>query len=176
MFIPLLFMGGLIGRLFHEFAVTVSLAILVSGVISLTLTPMLCSRFLRAEAAYAQAGRLQPRLRARLQLAARPLRNGLEMGAAPSRLHARWSPCCTLVATVWLYTVVPKGFFPQQDTGIIMGTTDAAQDISFAAMAELQQKVARHRAGRPGGGHDGFVHRRGQRAVPRSTTAACSSP
>ena len=88
-FIPLLFMGGLIGRLFHEFAVTVSLAILVSGVISLTLTPMLCSRFLRPEADYRKPGPVQPRLRTRLQLAARPLRNGLEMGAAPSRLHAR---------------------------------------------------------------------------------------
>ena len=141
-FIPLLFMGGLIGRLFHEFAITVSLAILVSGVISLTLTPMLCSRFLRAEATYARAGRftrgcewLFDRLLAVYEVALRwVLRHPAFMiGVA----------LLTLVATIRLYQEVPKGFFPQQDTGIVMGSTDASQDISFPAMAELQQKAAR---------------------------------
>jgi len=141
-FIPLLFMGGLIGRLFHEFAVTVTLAILVSGVISLTLTPMLCSRFLRPESAYRKPG-----------LFLRACEQSFNWLLGHYETGLRWVLChhnfmlvvafLTLVATVVLYRAVPKGFFPQQDTGIIMGTTDAAQDISFTAMKELQQKVAK---------------------------------
>jgi hydrophobe/amphiphile efflux-1 (HAE1) family protein len=141
-FIPLLFMGGLIGRLFHEFAVTVSLAILVSGVISLTLTPMLCSRFLKPEAAYRRPGLF---IRA-CESSFNWLLGHYETGLRWVLLHHSFMLAVaflTLVATVLLYRAVPKGFFPQQDTGIIMGTTDAAQDISFAAMTELQQKVAR---------------------------------
>ena len=141
-FIPLLFMGGLIGRLFHEFAVTVSLAILVSGVISLTLTPMLCSRFLRAEGAYRKPGPFHRACESSFIW----LRNHYETGLTWVLGHPAFVLLValgTLVATLYLYRVVPKGFFPQQDTGIIMGTTDAAQDISFAAMATLQQKVAR---------------------------------
>jgi len=141
-FIPLLFMGGLIGRLFHEFAVTVTLAILVSGVISLTLTPMLCSRFLRPESAYRKPG-----------LFLRACEQSFNWLLGHYETGLRWVLChhsfmlgvffMTLVATIALYRAVPKGFFPQQDTGIIMGTTDAAQDISFTAMKELQQKVAK---------------------------------
>ena len=141
-FIPLLFMGGLIGRLFHEFAVTVSLAILVSGVISLTLTPMLCSRFLRPEAAYRKPG-LFIRV---CEQAFNWLLGHYETGLRWVLRHHNFMlgvAFLTLVATVVLYWAVPKGFFPQQDTGIIMGATDAAQDISFSAMAELQQEVAR---------------------------------
>ncbi len=141
-FIPLLFMSGLIGRLFHEFAVTVSLAILVSGVISLTLTPMLCSRFLKPEAAYKKPGFFNRACERGF--------NWLLGGYAGSLQWVLRHPVLmmlvwlgTLVATVRLYQQVPKGFFPQQDTGIVMGSTDAAQDISFPAMAELQQKVAR---------------------------------
>ena len=141
-FIPLLFMGGLIGRLFHEFAVTVSLAILVSGFISLTLTPMLCSRFLKPEAAYRKPGIF---VRA-CEQSFNWLLGHYETGLRWVLLHHSFMLAVaflTLVATVLLYRAVPKGFFPQQDTGIIMGTTDAAQDISFAAMTELQQKVAK---------------------------------
>jgi hydrophobe/amphiphile efflux-1 (HAE1) family protein len=141
-FIPLLFMGGLIGRLFHEFAVTVSLAILVSGVISLTLTPMLCSRFLKPEAAYRRPGLF---IRA-CESSFNWLLGHYETGLRWVLLHHSFMLAVaflTLVATVLLYRAVPKGFFPQQDTGIIMGTTDAAQDISFAAMTELQQKTAK---------------------------------
>ena len=141
-FIPLLFMGGLIGRLFHEFAVTVSLAILVSGVISLTLTPMLCSRFLKPEAAYRKPGIF---VRA-CEQSFNWLLGHYETGLRWVLLHHSFMLAVaflTLIATVLLYRAVPKGFFPQQDTGIIMGTTDAAQDISFAAMTELQQKVAK---------------------------------
>jgi hydrophobe/amphiphile efflux-1 (HAE1) family protein len=141
-FIPLLFMGGLIGRLFHEFAVTVTLAIFVSSVISLTLTPMLCSRFLKPEAAYRKPGVF---LRA-CESAFNWLLGHYETGLRWVLQHHGFMlgvAGLTLVATVVLYKAVPKGFFPQQDTGIIMGTTDAAQDISFTAMKELQQKVAK---------------------------------
>ena len=141
-FIPLLFMGGLIGRLFHEFAVTVSLAILVSGVISLTLTPMLCSRFLKPESAYPKPGWFNHACERGFDR----LLGGYELGLKWALRHPGFMlgvAGLTLAATVWLYRVVPKGFFPQQDTGIMMGVTDAAQDISFPAMAELQQKVAK---------------------------------
>ncbi len=141
-FIPLLFMGGLIGRMFHEFAVTVSLAILVSGVIALTLTPMLCSRFLRAEAEQPPAG---PFSRA-CERAFQWLLGWYERGLRWVLAHQGFTllvAVSTMAATICLYKFVPKGFFPQQDTGIVVGTTDAAQDISFAAMAKLQQQVVR---------------------------------
>ena len=141
-FIPLLFMGGLIGRLFHEFAVTVTLAIFVSGVISLTLTPMLCSRFLRPESSYRKPGAF---IRG-LEYGFNWLLGHYETGLKWVLRHYVFTlgvACLTLVATVMLYRAVPKGFFPQQDTGIIFGTTEASQDISFIAMKELQQKVAR---------------------------------
>jgi multidrug efflux pump subunit AcrB len=141
-FIPLLFMGGLIGRLFHEFAVTLSAAIIVSGIISLTLTPMLCSRFLKAEAAevkepnfvqrWSEAGFnwLLGHYSTALQWV---LRNQAVMLLVAA---------LTLGVTIWLCTIVPKGFFPQQDTGLMSGTTDASQDISFPAMVKLQKQVA----------------------------------
>jgi hydrophobic/amphiphilic exporter-1 (mainly G- bacteria), HAE1 family len=141
-FIPLLFMGGLIGRLFHEFAVTLSLAILVSGVVSLTLTPMLCSRFLKPESAYKSEG---PFYRA-CEGAFKWLLTGYEHGLKWVLRHQGFMllvALATFVATLWLYITVPKGFFPQQDTGSIMGTTEAAQDVSFATMARLQNQVAR---------------------------------
>ena len=142
-FIPLLFMGGLIGRMFREFAVTVSLAILVSGVISLTLTPMLCSRFLKAEASY----RKKPgRFQRGCERAFNWLLAGYEHGLRWVLRHPAFTllvAFSTLIATVWLYSSVPKGFFPQQDTGNLMCVTDAAQDISFAAMAVLQEKAAK---------------------------------
>ena len=139
-FIPLLFMGGLIGRLFHEFAVTLSIAVLVSGVLSLTLTPMLCSRFLRAESTYGRPG-----------LFYRISERGFDWLLGGYRAALGWVLrnqsfmllvfFATLAATVWLYRTVPKGFFPQQDTGSMMGTTEAAQDISFQAMTQLQREV-----------------------------------
>ena len=141
-FIPLLFMGGLIGRLFHEFAVTVSVAILVSGVISLTLTPMLCSRFLKAEADYGTPGPFNRTCERLFKW----LLGHYETGLKWVLRHPGFMllvALSTLIATIWLYKSVPKGFFPQQDTGMLMGSTDAAQDISFAAMAELQQTVAK---------------------------------
>ena len=141
-FIPLLFMGGLIGRLFHEFAVTLSLAILVSGVISLTLTPVLCSRFLRPESSYGPPGVLNRTL----ETAFNWLLGGYEAGLKWVLRHQLFMlavALVTAVATVFLYKAVPKGFFPQQDTGVIRGTTDASQDISFPAMVRLQQRIAK---------------------------------
>ena len=139
-FIPLLFMGGIIGRQFHEFAVTLSVAILVSAVVSLTLTPMLCSRLLREEKSD------QPR--GWFYRATEKMLGGL-IGFYSSSL--RWVlrhsflmlivTAVTIGLTIWLYTIVPKGFFPQQDTGLIMGITEAAQDISFDAMVLKQNRV-----------------------------------
>jgi hydrophobe/amphiphile efflux-1 (HAE1) family protein len=140
-FIPLLFMGGLIGRLFHEFAVTLSAAILVSGVISLTLTPMMCARFLKPESEHKKAGIV-------VRTSERAF-NGMlgiyEGGLKWVLRHQAFMlvvALLTAVATVWLYTVVPKGFFPQQDTGMLTGITEASQDISFPAMEQLQKRVA----------------------------------
>ncbi|HZE13571.1 MAG TPA: efflux RND transporter permease subunit, partial [Chthoniobacterales bacterium] len=141
-FIPLLFMGGLIGRLFHEFAVTLSAAILVSGVVSLTLTPMLCGRFLKREDPNEKRGafyRVSERaFDAMHNFYARTLKWVLDHEYTMLIVTA-----LVIVATVWLYFVVPKGFFPQQDTGQLGGTTEAAQDISFEAMRAKQEEVVR---------------------------------
>jgi len=141
-FIPLLFMGGLIGRLFHEFAVTLSAAILVSGVISLTLTPMMCSRFLKPESEHTRSG-----------IIVRASGRAFDWMLGHYETALRWVlrhqrimlfvALLTLGATIWLYMAVPKGFFPQQDTGLLTGITEASQDISFQAMTKLQDQVAR---------------------------------
>jgi hydrophobe/amphiphile efflux-1 (HAE1) family protein len=141
-FIPLLFMGGVIGRLFHEFAVTLSLAILVSGVISLTLTPMLCSRFLRSNASYGKPGRFYRVSEAAFNRVMAVYLRGLRWVLRHQPLML-FVTAATLALTVYLYVEVPKGFFPQQDTGTIMGTTDAAQDVSFQSMLRLQEQMAR---------------------------------
>jgi hydrophobe/amphiphile efflux-1 (HAE1) family protein len=140
-FIPLLFMGGLIGRLFHEFAVTLSLAILVSGVISLTLTPMMCSRFLRSEGSYGKPGVFYRASEGAFLW----LRGHYEWGLKWVLRHQNFVMLLgfiVFIATLWLYKIVPKGFFPQQDSGLMIGVTEAAQDISFAAMAKLQEETA----------------------------------
>ena len=131
-FIPILLMGGLIGRLFREFAVTLSASILVSAVVSLTLTPMLCGQFLRRQAS-GQRSTFSQRLQ---DIYARALRWVLR-----HRFLTQMLTVATLVASIWLYSFTPKGFFPQQDTGLLIGTTEAAQDISFAEMAKKQQQV-----------------------------------
>jgi multidrug efflux pump len=136
--IPLLFMGDIVGRLFREFAVTLSVTILVSAVVSLTLTPMMCAKLLHHHPEGAQ-GRVQ-RV-AESFLAAVIRRYGTTL---------RWVLCHqtatlvvasgTLAATVLLYVIVPKGFFPVQDTGVILGVSEAPRTVSFAAMAERQQE------------------------------------
>jgi hydrophobe/amphiphile efflux-1 (HAE1) family protein len=139
-FIPLLFMGGIIGRLFHEFSVTLSVAILVSAVVSLTLTPMLCSRLLREEKPAQSRGwfyhATEKLFDGILGIYSRSLRWVLRHSFLMLLVTG-----VTLCLTVWLYNIVPKGFFPQQDTGLVFGITEAAQDISFEAMVEKQNQV-----------------------------------
>ncbi|UUC52956.1 efflux RND transporter permease subunit [Pseudomonas citronellolis] len=131
-FIPILFMGGVIGRLLREFAVTVSVAVVMSGVVSLTVTPMLCAWFIRHDLHGVQNRFLQWSERtfdALLDGYRRSLRRVLR--------HERLTlavALLTLLVTAVLYVEVPKGFFPQQDTGVIMGVAEANADISFAAM------------------------------------------
>jgi HAE1 family hydrophobic/amphiphilic exporter-1 len=139
-FIPILFMGGILGRLFSEFAVTIAVAILISGVISLTLTPMLCSRFLRphSEQPPSQLYRASETIyEGMLDLYRRSLRWFLE--------HRRLTMIflvLVLVATVWLFRAVPKGFIPTEDRSLIYGLTEAAEGISWEAMRQQQQSLA----------------------------------
>jgi hydrophobe/amphiphile efflux-1 (HAE1) family protein len=139
-FIPLLFMGGLIGRLLHEFAITLSMAIIVSAIISLTLTPMMCALFLRPETAESTSGffyRITEHLfQEMLSLYEAGLRWVLKHQSIMLGVFA-----LTLAATVFLFVQISKGFFPQQDTGMLMAVVEGSQDISFASMASLQKKV-----------------------------------
>jgi hydrophobe/amphiphile efflux-1 (HAE1) family protein len=141
-FIPLLFMGGLIGRLFHEFAVTLSLAIMVSGVISLTLTPMLCSRFLKSQASYGKPGRFYKASEWTFNRFFAAYQRGLRWVLRHQTLMLAVT-VITLCVTVFLYVEIPKGFFPQQDTGSLSGMTDSSQDISFKALSRIQDQMAR---------------------------------
>jgi HAE1 family hydrophobic/amphiphilic exporter-1 len=138
-FIPLLFMGGIVGRLFHEFAVTIGTAILVSGFVSLTLTPMLSSRFLKPPTD--QHGKLftaSERIYERI-VGSYESSLGWVMRHRPGALVFSLA---VLVGTVMLYKIVPTGFIPTQDTGQISGTTEAAQGTSFAEMVKHQKQVA----------------------------------
>ena len=139
-FIPLLFMTGLVGRLFREFALTLSAAVVMSAIVSLTLTPMMCARLLRPERPEDHSwfyrvteGLFQDAL-AWYEMGLRwVLRNqGLTMAVAG----------LTVVATIWLYIIIPKGLLPQQDTGLILGVTEAASSISFKAMVTKQRALA----------------------------------
>ena len=131
-FIPLLLMGGIVGRLFREFAVTVTLTIAMSVAISLTLTPMLCSRFLKN-----REGQTHGRIYQWFEHGFDMLLNGYRRGLHLVLRHQFITLCvflATLAATVLLFIAIPKGFFPQQDTGFIFGSAESAQDTSFAAM------------------------------------------
>ncbi|QJW54262.1 Multidrug resistance protein MdtB [Serratia plymuthica] len=138
--IPLLFMGDIVGRLFREFAVTLAVAILISAVVSLTLTPMMCARMLSHESLRKQnrfsaaSERFFDRVIAQYGKWLKIVLNHpwLTLGVALS----------TLALTVLLYLLIPKGFFPLQDNGIIQGTVEAPQTVSFSNMAERQQQVA----------------------------------
>jgi HAE1 family hydrophobic/amphiphilic exporter-1 len=131
-FIPLLLMGGIVGRLFREFAITVTLTIVVSVLVSLTLTPMLCSRFLKP-AHEQKHGRLYQWSERGFEAMLSGYQRGLDVV-----LRHQFATLCVFIATVaasvLLYVVVPKGFFPQQDTGFVFGSAQAAQDVSFEAM------------------------------------------
>jgi HAE1 family hydrophobic/amphiphilic exporter-1 len=142
-FIPVLLMGGMVGRVFREFAVSVSVAIIVSGFVSLTLTPMLCARVLKAH---------RPGEEEKQNFVLRAFERGF---AAMLRgyevtldIVLRFKSVmlvvtfATIAGTIWLYIVVPKGFFPTEDTGYLLGITEGKTDIAFAAMVEHQRKVA----------------------------------
>ncbi|HTS87474.1 MAG TPA: efflux RND transporter permease subunit [Gemmatimonadales bacterium] len=139
-FIPLVFMGGLVGRLFNEFAITIGAAILVSGMVSLTLTPMLCSQFLRSTRG-ARHGRLYLAVERAFEATLGAYERSLEWVMRHRPLTLVLS-VATLVLTVALFRVVPKGLFPPDDTGLLMGTTEAAQGTSFPEMKRLQQAAA----------------------------------
>jgi multidrug efflux pump len=138
--IPLLFMGDVVGRLFHEFAITLASTIVISAVVSLTLTPMMCAKLLRPEEQgrggrhHATGGRF---FQAVLAWYGRAL--DVVLNHQPTTLVVALA---TFVLTGYLYATIPKGFFPLQDTGLIQAVTQAAQDTSFAKMAERQRQLA----------------------------------
>ena len=130
--IPLLLMGGIIGRLFREFAVTLAMTIFVSMVVSLTLTPMMASRFLRAHGE-TKHGRFYQWSERAFDAMLHAYERGLDV-AMRWRLTTLMIFFATLILSVYLFIIIPKGFFPQQDNGLITATAEASQDISFAAM------------------------------------------
>jgi HAE1 family hydrophobic/amphiphilic exporter-1 len=139
-FIPVLFMGGIIGRLFREFAVTIGLAVLISGFIALTLTPMLCSRFIRAESRE-NKGRFYSTSEKVFQWMLRLYGRGLRVFLR-HRLIALIFTAFVLVATLYLFRILPKGFIPSEDTSQLLVTTEAAEGISFDSMVGHQKAVA----------------------------------
>ncbi|MBL8580851.1 MAG: multidrug efflux RND transporter permease subunit [Rhizobiaceae bacterium] len=138
-FLPLLLMSGVVGRLFREFAVTLSVAVIISAVISLTLTPMMCAQLLGTASRPRTA--LMPWLDrafdAQLRVYDRSLRWVLR-----HRTGMLMLTLAALAASIYLYVVIPKGFLPQQDTGIIIGVTDTTSDMSFQGMVERQRSIA----------------------------------
>ncbi|MDR0479385.1 MAG: efflux RND transporter permease subunit, partial [Burkholderiaceae bacterium] len=137
-FIPLLLMGGIVGRFFREFAVTVTMTIVVSVLLTLTLTPMMCAKFLKEHTRHGKLFLLFERGFDAMQ-------NGYRRGLTVVLRHSFITLLvflATVAATVILYIVIPKGFFPQQDTGFIFGSAVAAQDSSFAAMRSRQLALA----------------------------------
>jgi HAE1 family hydrophobic/amphiphilic exporter-1 len=140
-FIPILFMGGIVGRLFHEFAVTIGVAILVSGFVSLSLTPMLSGRFLKPHAGE-KRGRLYQISERGFDGMLRVYERGLHWVLARRRLTMVFS-ALVLAATVVLFVKMPKGFLPSEDQSQIFGFTEAVQGISFQSMGEHQMEVAK---------------------------------
>ncbi|GGX15000.1 efflux RND transporter permease subunit [Undibacterium macrobrachii] len=145
-FIPIFFMPGVIGQLFHEFAVVVSLAIIVSAFVSLTLVPMLASRFLKAERDHAAPskwmGALTHSFERGFTASLHAYTRGLDMALA-HRKFVLFVALLTFIATAYLFHTIPKGFFPEEDIGQINVSTEAAEDTSFPAMVILQEKVAK---------------------------------
>ncbi len=140
-FIPVLLMGGVVGRVFREFAVTISVAIIVSGFVSLTLTPMLCARMLRAHREGEKQNIVLRAFEAMFNGWLRAYEWSLDKAIAYKRVMLVIT-FATIIGTVWLYIVIPKGFFPSEDTGFIAATTEAATDTSFEAMVARQSRVA----------------------------------
>src|SRR5262249_7395839 len=139
-FIPVLFMGGVLGRLFREFSVTICAAILISGLVSVTLTPMLCSRFLRAP---------EHHQRSRFYNVTEKFFDGM-LYVYDRTLQVCWKyrlatmavAALVVVGTAWMFVVIPKGFIPDQDTDQILGVTEAAQGTSYYQMINYQQDAS----------------------------------
>ncbi|MDF3869002.1 MdtB/MuxB family multidrug efflux RND transporter permease subunit [Pseudomonas putida] len=140
--IPLLFMADVVGRLFREFAITLAVAILISLVVSLTLTPMMCARLLKREPKEEEQGRFYRASGAWIDWLIKHYGNALQWVLKHQPLTLLVA-VASLVLTVFLYMVVPKGFFPVQDTGVIQGISEAPQSTSFAAMSERQQALSK---------------------------------
>ena len=141
-FIPIFFMPGVIGLLFHEFAVVVGLAIAVSAFVSLTLVPMLAARLLSAEdGQHAHEGRVLHAFESVFQFTLRGYTRALDWALA-HRIVVLLLAMATFVATAWLFMAIPKGFFPQEDIGQIMVSTEAAQDVSFPELVRLQTQAS----------------------------------
>jgi hydrophobe/amphiphile efflux-1 (HAE1) family protein len=138
-FIPLLLMDGIVGRLFREFAVTVTMTIAVSALVSLTLTPMMGARLLKDER-HRRHGRVYLFIERWFDGLLSAYRSGLDVVL---RHHAATLVvfAATVAVTVWMFVEIPKGFFPQQDTGLLVGTSEGSQDVSFAAMSRLHQQL-----------------------------------
>ena len=157
-FIPLLFMGGIVGRAFREFSVTLAFAILVSTIVSLTVTPMICAHYVRSVPSQTET---------RFDRVVEWVLSGLTRAYGASLsvlLHHRVLMMvvftATIALTVDLYIKTPKGFFPQDDTGLIFTSTRASPDISYKAMVDMQLEGARHHPGRPGGRRRRLLGRR----------------
>jgi len=143
-FIPLLFMTGLVGRMFREFALTLTIAVVVSAVVSLTLTPMMCGRLLRHAREEPKRGRIATAIGGAvggaIESSVEFYRRTLDWVLRHQRLTL-WVTAGTLAATILLYVVAPKGFLPQQDTGLISAVVEAGPEVSFAEMQRLQSRV-----------------------------------
>jgi HAE1 family hydrophobic/amphiphilic exporter-1 len=152
-FIPILFMGGLLGRLLHEFAVTIVVAVLASGFVSLTLTPMMCSRFVHSE-----KGKKHSKIYNAFERFFDHVRDGYDRSLQFTLRHRFATLMLSfliLILTAFLFVIIPKGFFPNEDTGQISVTTEASEDISFDAMEKHQLAAAKIIAADPN--VDGFM-------------------
>jgi HAE1 family hydrophobic/amphiphilic exporter-1 len=141
-FIPVLFMGGVVGRVFREFAMVISISILVSGFVSLTLTPMLCARLLHSVDHHEQRNFILRFTDWVIDGTIRAYDRSLGV-VLKARVLVLIFTFLTIWVTVQMYTAIPKGFFPQEDVGLMVGSTEAAPDISFSAIAQLQQQISR---------------------------------
>ncbi|MBV8754717.1 MAG: efflux RND transporter permease subunit [Hyphomicrobiales bacterium] len=137
-FIPLLFMTGLVGRMFREFALTLTIAVVTSAVVSLTLTPMMCSRLLRHE--HGEGNRVTRAFNRALDGVVEGYRHSLEWVLRYQTMTILVT-AATLALTVWLYIIIPKGFLPPQDTGLINAVTEGGPEVSFEEMQRLQERV-----------------------------------
>jgi HAE1 family hydrophobic/amphiphilic exporter-1 len=140
-FIPVLLMGGMVGRVFREFAVSIAVAIILSGFVSLTLTPMLCARVLKAHHEGEQQNFILRLFEAAFKACLRAYEVTLDL-ALKYRFAIIVTTIITMIGTVYLYIAIPKGFFPTEDTGFISATVEGPSDISFKAMYDRQQQVA----------------------------------